>query len=73
MIALRYAKRRRSGKYHTASKKIGEWMAAIGFMGFLFFASGIDGPGNDMRVIYTMIAISMTVAIIGATIADLWA
>ena len=58
-----------SGKHR---KKIGEWMVAVGFMGFLFFVSGIDGPGNDVRVIYIMIAISMTVTIIGVAIADFW-
>jgi hypothetical protein len=54
------------------SKKIGEYMAGIGFLGFLIFASAIDGPGNDIRMVYVAIAICMTIAIIGATIADLW-
>lgn len=53
-------------------KRMGETMAALGFMAFLIFASAIDGPGNDIRMVYLCIAISMTVAIIGATIADLW-
>ena len=53
-------------------KKIGEKMAAGGMVGFLIFASAIDGPGNSLGMVYTCIAACMTIAIIGATMADLW-
>ena len=56
----------------SKKKKIGEFMAGGGIIFTLIFASGIDAPGNDIRLVYTYIAISMTIAIIGATIADLW-
>lgn len=56
----------------SKKKKIGEVMAGSGMFLTLLFASGMDAPGNDIRLVYTYIAISLTIAIIGATIADLW-
>ena len=33
-------------------EKAGELILGIGFMGFLIFAAAIDGPGNDMAMVY---------------------
>lgn len=48
-------------------------MAAMGMFGFLLTATGIDNPENDMNMVYISLAICITVAAIGATMADMWA
>ena len=53
-------------------KKTGEYLMGIGLLIFMFFACAIDGPGNNMRVVYGGIGTGMTLAIIGATMADAW-
>lgn len=53
-------------------EKVGTWVAGIGFMMFLIFGSAIDGPGNDMRVVYTGIVMGMTIFAAGATIGGFW-
>ena len=63
-----------SGRDHMESKKkkAGEIMAGGGMLFSLLVASGFDAPGNDIRMVCTLMAIGMTVAIIGALMADLW-
>ena len=56
----------------SKKKKIGEIMAGGGMLFSLLAASGFDAPGNDIRMVCTLIAIGMTVAIIGAIMANLW-
>ncbi len=57
----------------VSKKKIGEVMTGIGFFGMLISASGIDGPGNDPVIVYSLIAANITIMAIGATLGDLWA
>lgn len=53
-------------------RKIGTFLAKIGFVMFLIFGSAIDGPGNDMRVVFTGIAIGMTIMAAGCTLGEWW-
>lgn len=52
-------------------EKIGSWIAGIGFALVLFFGAAIDGPGNDMRVVYTGVAAGITLMALGATVGDM--
>lgn len=53
-------------------KRIGEKMLGIGAGMLLLFGAGLDGPGNDMRVIYGSIIIGLILMYVGAKMADLW-
>lgn len=53
-------------------KRIGEKMLGIGAGMLLLFGAGLDGPGNDMRVIYGGIIIGLILMYVGAKMADLW-
>ena len=53
-------------------KRIGEKMLGIGAGMLLLFGAGLDGPGNDMRVIYGGIIIGLILMVVGAKMADLW-
>lgn len=47
-------------------------MLGIGTGMLLLFGAGLDGPGNDMRVIYGGIIIGLILMYVGAKMADLW-
>lgn len=51
-------------KMKRIKEKAGEIMVGIGFMGFLIFASAVDGPGNDMAMVYGGLIVNM--AMMGA-------
>lgn len=53
-------------------KKIGEKMLGIGAGMFCLFGSALDGPGNDMRIVYGGIIIGLILMYSGAKMADLW-
>ena len=53
-------------------KRIGEKMLGIGAGMLLLFGAGLNGPGNDMRVIYGGIIIGLILMYVGAKMADLW-
>ncbi len=53
-------------------KKIGEKMAAIGFIAFLIFGSAIDGPNNNMVFVYMGCISSIAVTAAGATLGKMW-
>lgn len=53
-------------------KRIGEKMLGISAGMLLLFGAGLDGPGNDMRVIYGGIIIGLIMMYSGAKMADLW-
>lgn len=53
-------------------KRIGEKMLGIGAIGLMIFASAIDGPDNNMVVVYMGCFGSMASMITGATMADMW-
>lgn len=53
-------------------KQIGEKMLGIGAGMLLLFGAGLDGPGNDMRIIYGGLIIGLILMYIGAKMADLW-
>lgn len=39
---------------------------------FGFFACAVDGPDETIRLVYFMLALGITMFVIGATMADLW-
>lgn len=47
-------------------------MLGIGAGMLLLFGAGLDGPGNDMRIIYGGIIIGLILMYAGAKMADLW-
>lgn len=47
-------------------------MLGIGAGMLLLFGAGLDGQGNDMRVIYGGIIIGLILMYVGAKMADLW-
>lgn len=47
-------------------------MLGIGAIGLMIFASAIDGPDNNMVVVYMGCFGSMASMITGATMADMW-
>lgn len=53
-------------------EKIGEKMLGIGAGMFCLFGSALDGPGNDMRIVYGGIIIGLILMYSGAKMADLW-
>lgn len=53
-------------------KQIGEKMLGIGAGMLFLFGAGLDGPGNDMRIIYGGIIIGLILMYVGAKMADLW-
>lgn len=53
-------------------EKIGITLMKIGFAAFLIFGSALDGPGNDMRVVYGGIIAGLIVLIAGTTMARAW-
>lgn len=53
-------------------KWIGEKMLGIGAGMVWLFGAGLDGPGNDMRIIYGGIIIGLILMVAGAKMADLW-
>lgn len=59
-------------KPQTFLGKVGTTLAGIGFMGFLIFASAIDGPGNDMRIVLGGLGISMALLFIGGKMVDVF-
>ena len=51
---------------------IGEKLLWIGAGMVWLFGAGLDGPGNDMRIIYGGIIIGLILMVAGAKMADLW-
>lgn len=47
-------------------------MLGIGAGMFFLFGSALDGPGNDMRIVYGGIIIGLILMYAGAKMADLW-
>lgn len=47
-------------------------MLGIGAEMFCLFGSALDGPGNDMRIVYGGIIIGLILMYSGAKMADLW-
>ena len=47
-------------------------MLDIGMGMFFLFGSALDGPGNDMRIVYGGIIIGLILMYAGAKLADLW-
>lgn len=47
-------------------------MLGIGAGMLLLFGAGVDGPGNDMRIICGGIIIGLILMYAGAKMADLW-
>jgi hypothetical protein len=39
---------------------------------FGFFACAVDGPDETIGLVYLMLALGITMFVIGATMADLW-
>lgn len=54
-------------RLRTFKEKAGTGLAGIGFMGFMIFAAAIDGPGNDMALVYGGILANMALLTIGGT------
>ena len=46
-------------------KRIGDFMMAAGFIMFMIFGSAIDGPGNNMILVYGGCIASMAAMLIG--------
>lgn len=57
-------------KEMSLREKIGMVMGSAGFVGFLFFASAVDGPGNDMRLVYGGLIISIALLFFGGIIGE---
>lgn len=53
-------------------EKIGAALAGVGFMAIFVFGAALDGPENDMRVVYGGIIAGMIIFTAGAITAEAW-
>ena len=53
-------------------KKAGEKILGAGMGMVMLFGAALDGPGNNMIIVYSGIIIGLILMYAGAKIADLW-
>ena len=56
-------------KLRRIKEMFGEVLLGIGFVGLMIFGAAIDGPGNDMAVVYSGLFSSLVLLGAGGTMA----
>ena len=56
-------------KLRKIREMFGEVLLGIGFVGMMIFGAAIDGPGNDMAIVYGGILASLVLLGAGGTMA----
>lgn len=56
-------------KLRRIKEMFGEVLLGIGFVGLMIFGAAIDGPGNDMTVVYSGLFSSLVLLGAGGTMA----